>query len=285
MTSNSTQPDLKANSRYGFDAALFEMTFVPGGGSLLSWSTGLYVTSGPDATYNVVASSNVPSFWETFALVSAPQTAADSPPEYLIRAGANGRYIKSQATGLINSITAEADASRFRLVAPPAPEGAFLLIDKETGKYVSSTQNDPVLSASALTSGAASTWVVSSGDDNATMQLLSTLQYVSATPSKVDPLSCDRFVARYVRRGLLFVIQLTSFGAAPGRHLASYRSSALTVVFPSLRSAIGTSFAQLAMAGSSTRSPTSCLLRPSDLFGPATPSGDTSCRMSRQSFT
>lgn len=165
---------------------------MPGGGSFQNFVTGLFVTANPNANIPVSSLSGAASTWEILTAVPVSGAGNDSEAVYNLRSGANSLWVDSSSGELVNSATTQTAASRFRIITPPPPKGNFLLQDSQTGRFVQSSGDDPTLSATASNQGDASVFMLSSNADGATIQLLSTGQFVSATPSMDDPLQASR---------------------------------------------------------------------------------------------
>ncbi|KZW02911.1 glycoside hydrolase family 81 protein [Exidia glandulosa HHB12029] len=193
VTSTPSQPDLTANADHSSDASLFQLSFMPGGGSMQNFATGMFVTADPNAQHGILAGAAVPSTWEMLTAVPDP---SGEEGVFNLRSGSNLLWIDSSSGSLVNSATTQAAASKLRIVPPPPPQGTFLLQDTQSGQFVQASGDDPTLVATVSTSQEASAFAVSSNSDGTTIQLLSTGQFVSATPSTDDPLQATRGEAR-----------------------------------------------------------------------------------------
>jgi endo-1,3(4)-beta-glucanase len=84
---------------------------TPGGGTIQSTTTQLFVTAAPSGTEGLWANRPTASGWETF--VVRPATAAGT---YTIQAMSNNGYVVSSASGLTNSATTVDQATVFKFV-------------------------------------------------------------------------------------------------------------------------------------------------------------------------
>lgn len=193
VTSTSSQPALMASAADASDGSLFQLSFMPGGGSFQNFATGLFVTANPSGTNPVAALSQVPSTWEVITAVPAP---GGDDGVFNLRSGANLLWMDSTSGTLLNSASTQSAASQFRIITPPPPQGTFLLQDAQSGQFVQASGDNPTLSAAVSSASGASVFNISSDSGGTTIQLLETGQFVSATPSTDDPLQASRGEAR-----------------------------------------------------------------------------------------